>query len=407
MAAVHFHRNPQFEFELQRTLGQCAYGAAEIGECLATARRITEGDVDSWHDEWRDTADWLFDISRDAEEAGHPVTARDGYLRAANYYRTAEFFLHGNPTDPRIRDTSRRSVRSFRRATLLFKRPIEVVEIPYEDTVLPGYFYPAEGERSTPAPLVIIHNGFDGTAEEIWAMGGRAGQERGFSILAFDGPGQGQVIREQGIPFRHDWENVVTPVVDYALRRPDVDPDRVALIGISLGGVLAPRAAAFEKRLAAVVAWDGVYDASCIPLEGVLADLPGSDDDRLARLEADEDEELDAVLRNKSTENGTVRWVIEHGTWVMGVPHARALYRRFADFHVRQGLAEQVEAPTLILEASEDFAFQGQPAQLKAHLGAPATLATFTPRRGGELHNQVDILRRANGVIFDWLEEVL
>lgn len=407
MAALHFQQNTQFEFELQRTMGQVAYGAAELGECLATARRIVEGDVDSWHDEWFDTADWLFRLADEAERAGHIVTARDAFLRCANYFRTAEFFLHGDPGDARITATSARGVESFRRAAALFSPPIEVVEIPYEDKMLPGYFFPALDARNESAPTVIIHNGFDGTGEELWAIGGRAGQERGYNVLAFEGPGQGQVIRQQGLPFRHDWESVVTPVVDYLLTRSDVDPARIALIGISLGGVLAPRAAAFEPRLAAVVAWDGVYDAGRLGLDGVASTLPGTDEDRMARLAAPQDDELDAIIHAAAEHDGNVRWVVEHGTWVMGVPHARALYRRLADFHVRDAVAERITCPVLILEASEDFAFQGQPAQLAQHLTAPHTLVTFTAERGGELHNQVDVLRRATGVIYDWMSDTL
>ncbi len=407
MSALFFHQDSQFEFELQRTMGQGAYGGAELGECLATARRIKEGDYDSWHDEWFDTANWLFGVSEDAEKAGHEVTARDGYLRCANYFRTAEFFLHGNPADPRIRATSRKAVESFKRAAALLDRPIEVVTIPYDGTHLPGYFYAADGEAHGPRPTVIIHNGFDGTAEEIWALGGRGGQERGFNILAFEGPGQGQVIREQGLTFRPDWENVVTPVLDYLVERPDVDADRIALIGISLGGVLAPRAAAFDKRLAALVAWDGVYDVSTVPLDVIFADAEEDDATLMARFEADHDDELDERIRHKIATNGNVRWMVDHGTWVMGVPHARALFRRFADFNVRDGVAEQISCPVLILEAADDFAFEGQPELLAAHLNAPHTLITFTQERGGELHNQVDVLRRTCAVMYDWLKEAM
>jgi len=407
MTALFFHEDSQFEFELQRTLGQIAYGGAEIGECLATARRIKEGDYDSWHDEWHDTASWLYDLSVEAERLGHRVTARDGFLRCANYFRTAEFFLHADPADERIRATSGRGVEAFRRAAALFDPPIEVVDIPYEGTTLPGYFLRADGDDGTPRPTVIIHNGFDGTGEEIYAFGGRAGQERGFHVLAFEGPGQGQVIRQQGLPFRPDWEEVITPVVDYLAGRPDVDPRRIALIGISLGGVLAPRAAAFEDRLAAVVAWDGVYDAATVPLDVYFGDAPEDDATLMRRFEADEDPELDARIRQMAATNGNVRWVVDHGTWVMGVPHARALFRRFADFNVKDGVAERISCPVLILEAADDFAFVGQPALLASHLTCPHDLVTFTQERGGELHNQVDVMRRACGVIFDWLSETV
>jgi alpha-beta hydrolase superfamily lysophospholipase len=80
--------------------------------------------------------------------------------------------------------------------------------------------------------------------------------------LTFEGPGQGGVIRKQKIPFRHDWEKVVTPVVDYALttRTKEIDPNKIALMGISMGGYLAARVAAFEHHISACILYNGVYD---------------------------------------------------------------------------------------------------------------------------------------------------
>lgn len=105
-----------------------------------------------------------------------------------------------------------------------------------------------------------MHSGFDGTAEELHFSGALAAVERGYTVLTFDGPGQPGPRHREGLVFRPDWENVITPVVDFAESLPDVDNSRIALLGSSMGGVLAPRAAAFEHRLAALVAVDGVYD---------------------------------------------------------------------------------------------------------------------------------------------------
>ncbi|MCC7022163.1 MAG: alpha/beta fold hydrolase, partial [Thermomicrobiales bacterium] len=115
-------------------------------------------------------------------------------------------------------------------------------------------------ESPEPRPTILFHGGFDSTLEELYPAAGAAAIERGYHCLAFAGPGQGRALREQGLPFRPDWEAVVTPVVDVALARPEVDPSRLALLGWSYGGLLAPRAAAFEPRIAALIAWDGIYD---------------------------------------------------------------------------------------------------------------------------------------------------
>jgi len=95
------------------------------------------------------------------------------------------------------------------------------VEIPYERTTLTGYFHPAE---------------------EMHWQGARAAVERGYHVMVFDGPGQFTSVHRQGLHFRPDWENVVTPFFDYLLTRKDVDPKRIALYAQSFGGYLAPRA---------------------------------------------------------------------------------------------------------------------------------------------------------------------
>ncbi len=199
-----YFNDPAFSYQLMRALSATAYGAADIAECLSTAYRIKEGDFESWYAEWYRTAGRMR-VAADAwQAAGRRVNARDSYLRACTYYRAAEFYLHGKPTDPRILATWGQSRECFRKFAQL-STGIEPVEIPYEGTVLPGYFYRAEGVPG-PGPLLILQTGFDGTLEELYSDGAIAVARRGFHCLTFEGPGQGAVIREQRLPFRPDWE---------------------------------------------------------------------------------------------------------------------------------------------------------------------------------------------------------
>jgi len=157
-------------------------------------------------------------------------------------------------------------VACFAQAAALFGPPVEPVEIPFEAAVLHGYFYRGAGHGLL--PTIIMHNGFDGPAEEMHFFGAAAAAERGYNVVTFDGPGQPAARRHDGLPSRPDWENVVTPVVDWVMTRPGVDQFRVALLGVSIGGYLAARAAAFEHRLAACVAVDGIYDLGAITTSG-------------------------------------------------------------------------------------------------------------------------------------------
>lgn len=146
MKQLMFHDDPPFWFETLRNLGLAAYGGSDVGEVIATASRITAGDYDGWHDAWLSTAERLETEAR----GGHPISARDGLLRASTYYRAAEFFLHGNPDDPRIDHAYESGVACFRDAIAHFP-DVTPVEIPYEGTVLRGYFYRAAGKGPKPA----------------------------------------------------------------------------------------------------------------------------------------------------------------------------------------------------------------------------------------------------------------
>jgi len=154
-----------------------------------------------------------------------------------------------------------RSRELWDRAVDLWPTPVEQVRIPYESSALDGYVFHPDGS-SEPRPTIILNNGSDGPVNAMWTQGGAAAVERGWRAVTFDGPGQGMAIHRDGIPFRHDWEAVITPVIDFLVARDDVDPQRVALHSISQAGYWVPRAAAFEHRLAAVVADPGVVNVA-------------------------------------------------------------------------------------------------------------------------------------------------
>ncbi|GAA1991458.1 alpha/beta hydrolase family protein [Amycolatopsis minnesotensis] len=402
MKQLLFPNDPPFWYETVRTFGHIAYGGADFGEVVSTSSRIAEGDYESWHDEWLATADRVSGEAGRALAAGHSISARDGFLRASNYYRSAEFYLHGNPPDPRHDHAYHRSVECFEQAAALFTPRIEPVRIPYEDTTLPGYLYRA-GTTGGPRPTLIMHNGFDGTAEEMHFFGAMAAVERGYTVLVFDGPGQPGPRHRDGLVFRPDWENVVGPVIDFALTLPEVDADRIGLLGLSMGGMLAPRAAAFEHRLAAVIALDGVYDVSSI----VTSSATGDRAEFERRLRAASDPELDAEFDRAMAASPVARWAMNQGMWAMGAGTPRAFGAALLDYRLGDGVAEKIQCPTLVCEAAEDLFFAGQPQQLYDHLTCPKTLLAFTEEEGAGAHCQSGAQRLAFARIYDWLDDTL
>jgi pimeloyl-ACP methyl ester carboxylesterase len=309
-----------FAFEFVRNLGFMYYGGSDLGEMIATAGQIKEGDFESWFTEWNTLARRILSRADASLSAGHLESAREAYLRASTYFRTAEFYLHVDQGDPRILSESRASQQAYAEAAKLTGPIWEPIEIPYEGTTLPGYFYKVDNSGK-PRPTLIFHGGYDSSVEELFFFGGAAAVRRGNNCLTFDGPGQGAPIREQKLPFRYDWEAVVTPVVDYALTRPDVDGDNLAIMGMSLGGYLAARTAAFEHRFRAAIFFDGLYDFG----ESLRAALPK---EAIAALDAGDAVQGEEIIQKRMLNNTTLRWSMTQGVWSFGASSISDFLRR-------------------------------------------------------------------------------
>jgi pimeloyl-ACP methyl ester carboxylesterase len=175
--------------------------------------------------------------------------------------------------------------------------------------VLRGFYFRGRSSKKR-RPLLILVNGSDGSALDMWCWGAAGATARGYDCLTFDGPGQGYALWKQGLYFRPDWERVVTPVVDFALGRASVDPKRIAIQGISQGGYWVPRALAFEKRIAAAIADPGVVDVSA----SWTATLPPP---MLELLKAGRKDEFDgymAKMLDPATKNSLVFRMRPYGT---------------------------------------------------------------------------------------------
>lgn len=397
MRQLMFNQDATFWYETLRSLGHIAYGGADFGEVVATADRIVSGDYASWHDEWLCTADRVVASARHSLAAGHRISARDAFLRAANYYRNAEFFLHGTPNDPRVQSAYRASVDSFQQATQLMDVEVSPVEIPYENATLPGYFYCAgQGRR----PTVLMHNGFDGSAEEMHFVAAAALVERGYHVLSFDGPGQPGALHGHGLVFRPDWEHVVTPVLDHALSCTSVDNSRIALFGNSMGGLLASRAAAFEPRIAALVAHNGVVDMGTNLLTG--------DQSRdQVRHALQNDPKMDEQLAIQADLDPYLRWAFSHGPWVMGAPSPATFGVRLLDYRLQEGIAERITCPTLVCSGADDSMFPGQPEALYERLTCTKKFLEFTDDLGAAEHCQAGAARLTMSAVSDWLDDTL
>jgi alpha-beta hydrolase superfamily lysophospholipase len=223
---------------------------------------------------------------------------------------------------------------------------------------------------------------------------------RGYNVLAFDGPGQGGALHLQKLVMRPDWEAVISPVVDYALTRPEIDPDRIAGFGYSLGGYLLARAAAFEHRLCALILDDGVHDLA----SGFADNMPPF---LMDWVQEGHDEYAIPVLALLMSVSPQLAWAVRNGMWVFGVENYAELLRTAATYTL-DGVADQIVAPTLIMEGEHDTLLHGQPERVeKALTAAKTTRVTLAEAEGAGEHTHAGALARAHQVMFDWLDTTL
>lgn len=379
---LHFD-DEGFDGQLQRTVGKCDAGMANVGECLYIASQITPGDRDSWYAAWSQFADGLMAQAATAEQGGHAVSAASLRLRAAEYYRQA-FFWHRDDLDSKELTTAyRASVEAFRKALPALPRPGRIVE---GDT--PGYLFTPPG--AGPFPTILHIGGYDNTAEELYASAYPA-LDRGWAFIGLDGPGQGSVLYDRRMPQRPDWEHVVPGMVDQIAGLPEVDTRRIVLVGRSFGGVLAPRGAAAEPRLAALIVDPGQYDMAA-GMAGRLGALWPQLDDPAAKAR------FDALLQNPA-----MRTLLGPRMVTNGVADPQAYFGDMRRYTCAE-LAPSIACPSFVADNETDHVSTGQGRKLYDALTCAKTFRQFTRAEGAEGHCEGMAPIVFWTAAFDWLD---
>ncbi|WP_460108557.1 alpha/beta hydrolase family protein [Streptomyces sp. YKOK-J1] len=391
-----FSENVQFDYEIRLALGSAWRQGADPGEVLATAAAVADADGQRWFDAWVGLGRAVRERADRAAAKGHTVSARDGWLRAAGYFGTALVGVDA-VADPgkRLAEVFPEHRACFARFLRAWDPPAEPVAVPYEGTTLPGYLVGPPGATG-PLPTLIANNGSDGPVSSAWTLLGAPAVARGYRVLLFDGPGQQSTLFERGMTFRPDWENVVTPVVDFLRSRPDVDDRRIVLAGISQAGYWVPRALAFEHRIAAAVADPGVVrvvDSWWHNLGPELREL----------WESGDREAFDGFLGEGLSQDpalaATWRWRAKP----YGIESPSDLLAEVSRYDVAP-VAGRITTPLLITDPDGEHFWPGASRELFDLLPGPKHLVRFTEEEGAHLH--CEPLGRAlfEQRVFDWLE---
>jgi dienelactone hydrolase len=332
----------------------------------------------AWIEQWSALARKVEEFARRDEAAGHSLSAGKKYLRACLYWFTAERMA--SHRSPQKLAMYKSMLGCFDRGVRLRNEPIEFVTIPYESTSLPALFHRASGDGRKPA---IIHfDGFDVTKEWMYLCGiSREFAARGISTLMIDHPGIGAALRLQGLAMNPESERWASAAMDWLETRQDVNAHRVGVVAMSLGGYYAPRAAAFEKRLAACVAWGARWENS------------GSHG---------------RILRDPNAARSVTNWV-EHALWYYGAKTPDEAYNKIAQMTL-EGIADRITCPLLVVHGENDRQVPTEQAErtVEAAVNSPrAELRIFTQAEGGAEHVGGDLLSPTIDYIADWVAEVL
>jgi pimeloyl-ACP methyl ester carboxylesterase len=385
-AYVRYHFK---DSDMDFTFGSLVLGATvnhgcEIGEAFRTAAHIKDGDAASWQAEWAKTARLVEARGEQSLAGGHKVSARDQLQRASYYYRAA--LLAMLPDDPRLKEYAGMSRSLLKKAGALFDPPLEYFEIPFEGTVLPGFFRKAAA-GAEPVPTLIMIGGGETFAEDLFFYIGAQAFDRGYNFMTVDLPGQG-LLPLEGKTFRPDTRVPMKAVVDYALGRPQVDRERLAVYGYSGGGGFVPQAAQHDPRLKAIV-----MNACVVDARPLFATMP------VVKATPQEIASWSSFHRN----------VVKTICWRWGVPLDQPAGLVAANEGFRFDPAK-VTIPALIVVGGGEY----QSAEVKRqqqlcldNLPNPKKKLVVTPaNEGAANHCVMENRSLMSQVVFDWLDEL-
>ncbi len=324
---------------------------------------------------WEAVADRVAASGREDEREGRVLAAADKYYLASLYTSQAERLQ--SPAWVGRNAAYQKSLDLLNRHLELSGAPVSAVEIPYGGGSLPAYLYRAPSTDREPGPVVIQWNGLDSTKEMMYSSGfARELGRRGISTLMVDTPGSGEALRLRGLRARFDSEVWAAACVDYLVALDEFDEDRIGLVGWSLGGYFAPRAAAYEKRIALAVSWGANHDW-------------GSIQQRRRRREGER----------------PVPHYWDHVQWVWGaadVDEFLHLSRRIS----LEGVLEEITVPFLITHGADDRQIPVSDAHrsyAQAVNSPDRELRIFGADEGGSAHIGLDNLPLVSQFTADWI----
>jgi alpha-beta hydrolase superfamily lysophospholipase len=379
----YFFPSEDMEFGFLFFLGMVAHGGCALGEMLYLAQQVNPKRPETWVEASIEMAERVDARARQSLAGGHKVSARQGLLRASNYHRWATAMLSPRKDRDEWEAQFLQARTLFQEAAALFDPPMEVLQIPFEGAMLPGYFLKPDNDTSPRKTLLVIGGG-ETFAEDLYFHIAPAALARGYNFATADLPGQGGLPLE-GLTFRTDMDVPMRTVVDALLNRKDIDPDQLAAYGISAGGYIVPRAAAYDKRIKACVANSLLYDLNRVFKASVLQ------------------------FGNLFKKHDPMTWyILDMIAWRWGASNPLDLMAKNREAKFDPTL---LTCPTLIVIGEGEYAGSKE-AQFQQHSGLEAVQheqkdLVITPLDEGAGHHVLgDNLALMSQVVLDWLDKI-
>jgi pimeloyl-ACP methyl ester carboxylesterase len=392
MGTGRFFKNQTYHHAVLRALNQVATHGADISEVLQATTRMQSGDEQNWFAEWTALGDRSMARARSVRNR---QSRGEALLRAHTYYARAQFYLPSNdPKRPATFDLTRKV---FYEGLDTLGVAYEKIDVPYGANELKAVYYPAP--KPVAGPLIVFCGGYDTIVEELYFFLAASANSRGYSVLTFDGPGQGAPLREQGLQFTPEWEKPTSAVLDSFLAS-HARPEKIVLIGLSMGGYLAPRAAAFESRIDGVVSYDIGYDIQAAFMAGVPSILMRLRGIGLGKL-------VDKIAALVARSNPNLRWALSNSRWTMGASGLLEMLDAVGPYTLA-GVADRIRQDVLILAGAEDqFIPLDQVEKYKRALVNARSITTkvYDRASGGHEHSQLGAPTLWQADFFDWIEE--
>ncbi|GAB3149191.1 alpha/beta fold hydrolase [Microbacterium neimengense] len=396
--AAPFARSADRDFVVRCVLGLAPSGGADIGEVLAAVGEVKPKDAAAWRSAWQTLGERVARQAADAAAGGRSDTARWASLRAANYLAVA--VDAASAAD----DTDRAGAlfAAHRAAWDAFAAGAGVrvsrIDVPLDGTLMPGYLFHADA--AGPRPTIAFVNGSDGSISSLWGTGVAAALARGFHAYVFDGPGQQSMLFQHHVPFRADWENVLTPVLDELVSHRYVDEHRVVVWGISQAGYWVPRALSGEHRFAAAVVDPGVVDVSTSWTDHLPASLG-----RLLDEGKDAQFDRDMALGMRFSPDLSATWAFRSRP--VGVSGYAAVIRRIREFALTDAQSARIDTPLLITSPEGEQFWPGQSERLAAMTPDVSHLVRFTAAEGADGHCEPLARTLVHERVLDWVSATI